>query len=652
MTGRRLALLVATGLYEDPAFRQLKAPSADVEALQGVLTDPAIGGYEVQLLSNAASHQVNQEIEGFFADADSTDLVLLYFSGHGFKDDAGRLYMITHNSRRQLLGSTAVSAQFVRDQLDRCRSRCKIVILDCCYAGAFPVGATKSADSVDVLGGLGGRGCAVITASSALEYAFESGNSSSIFEIDDTIAPSIFTGALIDGLATGKADLNGDGLIDIDELYDHVYKQVKSAVPQQTPGRRSDVEGTLYIATSPRGAQPIPLPPEFWPAIRSPLTSTRFGVIDDLVTFCSGANLGTAMSVLEALSELIEDDSNKVAKAARAAYDRINKLTGQIPASSASATVMQEARTPEAAHEPRPRGRHSPEKTTLRHETDQDDDAASGPLVPAAQREAAQLRTADQEIAEKRAVAERDIAKVRTITEREVAQLKARAKRERDEILTRSKRQADEMRSQAQLILEESEAQRAKSEAEFEIQLTARWEEAQRQEAERFAAAQSATQKLVAKAEQRASAAEQHAVKASAIAERALREGEELLELVRKSADEVMLYARELDIPYASHRRMEELDKQRQVVSDRLAEFRELLEQVLRPYPNAGLVNDPARAPEFNVIMRGYDRMQVDEYLARLVLNPSLPVPNFETVMRGYDKLQVDRYVQSIVRPA
>lgn len=551
MTGRRLALLVATGLYDDPAFRQLKAPSADVEALQGVLADPAIGGYEVQLLSNTPSYQVSQTIEGFFAEARPDDLVLVYFSGHGFKDDAGRLYLITHNSRRHLLGSTAVPAQFVRDQLDRCLSRRKIVILDCCYAGAFPVGATKGADSVDILGGLGGRGCAVITASSALEYAFERDNSSSIFEIDGVVSPSVFTGALIDGLATGKADLNGDGLIDIDELYDHLYKQVKSSIPQQTPGRRSDVEGTLYIAASPRGPQPIPLPPEFWPAIRSPLASTRLAVIDDLVALCSDAHLGTVMAVLEALSQLMDDDSNRVAKTARSAYDRINELTGQIQTSSALLTPEQEARTPQAAHGLASRGRHSTGnrhnsgKATVDHQSDQEEGTDSGPLVAAAQREAqaigatarreaeelihttelevAKLRaTADHEVAEKRASTERDIAKLRTITEREIAQVKATAKRQRDEILNISKQQADEMRSQAQLTLEESEAQRAQAETEFEAQLAVRREEAAHQEAERLAAAQEATRKLVSDAEQRASSAEQRAVKASAFAGEAL----------------------------------------------------------------------------------------------------------------------------------
>jgi Caspase domain len=102
-TGRRSALLISNSVYEDLTFRQLQAPAADVNGLQNVLSNPAIGNYTVQLLNDTPSHQVNQAIERFFAEATLDDLVLLYFSGHGFKDDEGRLYLVTSDSRRQLL---------------------------------------------------------------------------------------------------------------------------------------------------------------------------------------------------------------------------------------------------------------------------------------------------------------------------------------------------------------------------------------------------------------------------------------------------------------------------------------------------------------------------------------------------------------------
>ncbi len=388
-----------------------------------MLADPAIGRYDVEVLSNAASHEVNQAIEEFFAEAKLDDLVLLYFSGHGFKSESGRLYLITRESRQRRLDSTAVSAQFVRDQLDRCRSRRKVVILDCCYAGAFPPGATKGADHVDVLGGLSGQGCAVITASSAIEYAFAGDGNSPVSEA----TPSVFTGALIDGLASGNADVNGDGLIDIDELYDHVYKRVKGLVTAQTPGRNSQLEGSLYVATSPRGPRPTPLPLELKQAIKSPLASSRFGVVSDLLEFCEGAHPGTLLAVQDALGELAKDDSARVSSAAKSALEEIGeRLAGgarevaQARGDAAEARLAAQAARSEAAK-----------------------------IIDDARREAKQLLSA----------AGLDVARLRMNAERDCDAMIDAAKKKCDELLATASRQAEEMRAQAQAFPEGSKAQ-------------------------------------------------------------------------------------------------------------------------------------------------------------------------------------------------
>jgi len=351
VVGKRRALLISTDVHQDSAFRQLSAPRADVESLGAVLADPAIGAYDVQVLSNSAAHEVNRAIDGFLAAASLEDQVILYFSGHGFKDDRGRLYLITTDSLRHIPASTAVSAQFIRDRLDQCRSRRVIVILDCCYAGAFPDGATRDDGSIDVLESLSGRGSVVITATSAIGYALDGSASGTVNKIG-TVASSVFTGALIDGLATGAADRDGDGLIGIDELYEYVYSKVTEVAPQQVPGRRGNIEGILYVATSPRGPRPTQLPAEFGDAVQSPLASVRLAVVSDLLTLCSGTHPGTVMAVHAALTQLADDDSRRVAAAALSALEAIHerdqptsrpRKTGQRTPDAVPEAVRQEA---------------------------------------------------------------------------------------------------------------------------------------------------------------------------------------------------------------------------------------------------------------------------------------------------------------------
>ncbi|HEV2782347.1 MAG TPA: caspase family protein [Actinophytocola sp.] len=253
MAGKRTALLIATDTYADTAFRQLRAPRRDAGELAEVLRDERIGDYRVDMLVNRRAEEVRIRLNELFGGAGRDDLILVYVSGHGIKDETGRLHFATTDSRRNLLAATAVSARFVRELIDESAARRVVVWLDCCYAGAFPAGRIPKAETaVDVLPQLSpesGRGCAVMTASTHIQFAFESGVGATV---SAAVEPSVFTSAIIEGLRTGDADLNADGLIDADELYHYVHDRVRAHTPGQTPTRNNQVTGQLYIARSNR----------------------------------------------------------------------------------------------------------------------------------------------------------------------------------------------------------------------------------------------------------------------------------------------------------------------------------------------------------------------------------------------------------------
>ena len=96
----------------------------------------------------------------------------------------------------------------------------------------------------------GGRGRAVITASNAMEYAFEGDQLAD----DQHRRPSVFTSALVEGLATGDADRDEDGWVSLNELYEYVFDKVREQNPHQTPSRHVELEGELYLARSRGGA--------------------------------------------------------------------------------------------------------------------------------------------------------------------------------------------------------------------------------------------------------------------------------------------------------------------------------------------------------------------------------------------------------------
>jgi len=318
MAGTRNALIVASYDYTDPGLRQLHAPASDARALEAVLQDPGIGGFDVRTLLNAPTHEINLAVEEFFADRRPDDLLLVHFSCHGVKDEDGDLYFATSNTMLRRLGATAVGADFVNRCMGRSRSRRIVLLLDCCYAGAFERGMTARAGTeVGIEAQLGGRGRAVITASSAMEYAFEGEQLADVGEPE----PSVFTSALVSGLETGEADRDQDGLVALDELYDYIYDAVRATTPNQTPGKwMFGVQGEMVIARRSRPVStPAELPRELQEVIDSPLASVRGAAVQELTRLLTGRHAGLALGARLALERLTNDDSRTVAAAATAA---------------------------------------------------------------------------------------------------------------------------------------------------------------------------------------------------------------------------------------------------------------------------------------------------------------------------------------------
>ena len=244
MAGRE-ALVVATGSYTDARLRQLRSPSQDADAIARVLADPGIGDYDVTKVVDATESKLRRELHRFFAKRSRDDLLLVHMSCHGIKDDEGRLYFAATDTSADELTVTAVSSSFLSEEMERCRARSIVLLLDCCYAGAFAAGAKGDA-GVHLKEKLAGNGRAVLTASNEIEYSWS----------DDGLSgapqPSVFTAAVVEGLETGAADRDGDGRVSIHDLHEHVTERMLEADRKQTPLKwEMGVEGTLCIARVP-----------------------------------------------------------------------------------------------------------------------------------------------------------------------------------------------------------------------------------------------------------------------------------------------------------------------------------------------------------------------------------------------------------------
>src|SRR5262249_52419694 len=157
----------------------LQAPRADATALKGVLGDADIGSFEVTVALNKRVQVLRETLEGFFAKRGRDDLLLVHFSCHGLKDDAGQLYLAAADTKADLLKASAIDADWLRKLMNDCRSERIAIFLDCCFGGAFATAMTHKVgidtpgiqEHLASQGQAGGGGRVVITASNAVQYA-------------------------------------------------------------------------------------------------------------------------------------------------------------------------------------------------------------------------------------------------------------------------------------------------------------------------------------------------------------------------------------------------------------------------------------------------------------------------------------------------
>ncbi|WP_179138053.1 caspase, EACC1-associated type, partial [Candidatus Entotheonella palauensis] len=175
--------------------------------------------------------------------AEPNDLILFYFSGHGKLDRQGRLYLAVTNTHAQTLGSTAIPIAQLKDFIDNGRSTRLVIILDCCFSGAAGEAFATSKGDIDSMLQLfsGGRGKYILTASTASQTAQEK----------ESETYSVFTKHLIAGLRTGAADLDGNGLVTVEELYRYIHTQVREENHQEPMQWGLDRRGDLILTFCP-----------------------------------------------------------------------------------------------------------------------------------------------------------------------------------------------------------------------------------------------------------------------------------------------------------------------------------------------------------------------------------------------------------------
>ena len=244
MTRRTAVLIAASRFAPEARLDALEAPERDVDLLAQVV-DARLGGvYEtLHVLKNEPCDRVRRTLNRVLRDAGRDDQVLFYYSGHGKLDRTGRLCLAMTDTVQDELESTSVRIGDIKDYIEVSSCKQVMLILDCCYSGAAGKDFVARSDAEGALQAEAqGAGICIMSASNAVQTALE----------DAARGMGVFTRHLIEGMRTGDADENGDGLVTFDELYEYVRKKVLAEGHQKPQKWAFQAEGGLVLARSSR----------------------------------------------------------------------------------------------------------------------------------------------------------------------------------------------------------------------------------------------------------------------------------------------------------------------------------------------------------------------------------------------------------------
>ncbi|MBR3796500.1 MAG: leucine-rich repeat protein [Clostridia bacterium] len=250
------ALLIGN-TYPDTQM-ELLGPDNDIAGMKAMLARQSGTPFSVTSRLNVTANEVMHAITSAFSGADSNDVSMLYYSGHGANstsvDGLGALCCID---------DTFVTVNALRTWLDTVPGK-KIVLLDSCYSGNYinksrsgtgAFDAERFNDSViaafsaKTRANLESSGYYVITACSKDQNSYSLGSASTNFWYG-LFTYGVTKGSGFDMLRQTEcswyADSNGDEAITLEEAYGYVVSTVRGLGYEQAAQYYGETDAVLW----------------------------------------------------------------------------------------------------------------------------------------------------------------------------------------------------------------------------------------------------------------------------------------------------------------------------------------------------------------------------------------------------------------------
>ncbi len=271
-SGKTWALVIGVKGYQ--SVPPLRYTAADADALAKALMEKG-GVPEKQILRitddqpDKPDHAtLSKKVPEWLSrpEIQKDDTVIVFFSGHGVLGPEEVMYLAPRDIQTKDIPKTGLPAVTLREQIRACKAGTKLLLLDACHSGAskgIKIENTTPMDGERLAGAFKyAPGVVTISGCKADQFSWES----------NELKHGVFTYFIQEALS-GRADADGNGRIDVDEL----YRYVSDRVPKKTQDEHKtsqdpvrwigpDIAGIPVVLKLPAGVAkppptPIPNPP-------------------------------------------------------------------------------------------------------------------------------------------------------------------------------------------------------------------------------------------------------------------------------------------------------------------------------------------------------------------------------------------------------
>ncbi len=262
LKGTLRVLTVGVSKYADKSLK-LRFADADAQELAALFREQqglyARVSTTILVNEQATRTSIERALDQLAAEAQSDDVVVIAFSGHGALEPGDRYYFVPYDANWSSLANRGLSMGVFQAKLAAILARASsvVLVLDTCFAGGVSGGALQGASMAK--GIQGSRGLYVLNSSTFDQESLERGK----------LGHGAFVYAILAGLK-GDADRDGNRLINVVDIGNYAQYRVPelTAGNQQTSSVVSSTgEGTNpVLAYVPYEKPPPPPPPPDCPA--------------------------------------------------------------------------------------------------------------------------------------------------------------------------------------------------------------------------------------------------------------------------------------------------------------------------------------------------------------------------------------------------